>query len=248
MKKSVLLVEADKDTCLQVTQALSDAIELTCVDSAASAVKALGSKAFSLMLLDVKLPDGSGIDFCKKLRAMEENYDLPIFFLTHQTEITDKVRSFEAGADDYILKPVDPAELRARVLGQIRRRSNSYSQIRVDNYRVDFTLHKIFDIAIDNTETALALTPLEFKIFCHFLKSPGKVFTRSELLGLFWGNNVYLSKNTVDTHISSLRKKLGDGSVAIKSVFKQGYCYTPHKNSTKKLAPSETSAGKSPPL
>lgn len=248
MKKSVLLVEADLEVCTQVTHALSDAIELTCVDSAAAAVKVLATKNFSLMLLDVKLPDGSGIDFCKKMRGQEDYYDLPIFFLTHQSEITDKVRSFEAGADDYILKPVDPAELRARVLGQIRRRSNSYSQIRVDNYRVDFTLHKIFDIAADNSEIALALTPLEFKIFSHFLKSPGKVFTRSELLGLFWGNNVYLSKNTVDTHISSLRKKLGEGSRAIKSVFKQGYCYDPRKNLIKKIPLSESSAGKSPTL
>lgn len=248
MKKSVLLVEADKDVCIQVTHALADAIELICVESIASALKELGSKMFALMLLDVKLPDGSGIDFCKKMRGQEEYYDLPIFFLTYQSEITDKVRSFEAGADDYILKPVDPAELRARVLGQIRRRSNAYSQLRIDNYRVDFTLHKIFDIAVDNGETALALTPLEFKMFSHFLKSPGKVFTRSELLGLFWGNNVYLSKNTVDTHISSLRKKLGEGSQAIKSVFKQGYCYEPRNNLIKKMPLSGNSAGKSPTL
>jgi two-component system phosphate regulon response regulator PhoB len=243
MKKSVLLVEPDAEVCRQVTQALSDVLELTCVDTSKSALKALSARSFSLLLLDVKLPDGSGIEFCKNMREQEEYYDLPIFFLTRQSEITDKVRSFEAGADDYILKPVDPAELRARVLGQIRRRSNTYSQIRVDNYRVDFTQHKIFEIDQDNTESALSLTPLEFKIFSHFLKSPSKIFTRSELLRLFWGNNVYLSKNTVDTHISSLRKKLGAGSTAIKSVFKQGYCYSPRKNVSKKMPFAENSSG-----
>lgn len=246
MKKSVLLVESDLEVCRQVTKVLADVLDLTCVDSAMAALNALAAKSFSLLLLDVTLPDISGIEFCKNLRDQEEYYDLPIFFLTLQSEITDKVRSFEAGADDYILKPFDPAELRARVLGQIRRRSNSYSQIRVDNYRVDFTQHKIFDVASDNSETALALTPLEFKIFSHFLKSPTKIFTRSELLRLFWGNNVFLSKNTVDTHISSLRKKLGTGSTAIKSIFKQGYCYSPRKATAKKLPVAESSNNKNP--
>jgi DNA-binding response OmpR family regulator len=243
MKKSVLLVESDPEVCRQVTKALSDAVDLTCVETAKGALNTLANKSFSLLLLDVKLPDGSGIEFCKSMRQLEEYHDLPIFFLTQESEITGKVRSFEAGADDYILKPVDPAELRARVLGQIRRRSNAYSQIRVDNYRVDFNQHKIFDVAADNSEIPLALTPLEFKIFSHFLKNPTKIFTRGELLRLFWGNNVYLSKNTVDTHISSLRKKLGAGSVGIKSVFKQGYCYSPRKTVTQKTPFAESSSG-----
>lgn len=246
MKKTVLLVESDLDVCRQVTQALDDVLDLTCVDTAKAALSALVGKSFSLLLLDVILPDISGIEFCKNLREQEEHYDLPIFFLTYQTEITDKVRSFEAGADDYILKPVDPAELRARVLGQIRRRTNSYSQIRVDNYRVDFTQHKIFEVAADNSESALALTPLEFKIFSHFLKNPTKIFTRSELLRLFWGNNVFLSKNTVDTHISSLRKKLGAGSAAIKSIFKQGYTYSPIHISNQKPPATDSRGDKNP--
>ena len=229
MKKSVLLVEDNVEICRLVTHALGEILELVCVDTGAAARQVLSRKQFSLLLLDIDLPDGSGIDFCRNLREHEEYYDMPILFLTYQTEITEKVRSFEAGADDYILKPVDPAELRARVLGQIRRRSNSHSNLRVDNYRVDFTQHKIFEVTSDSDQYALPLTPLEFKIFSHFLKNPGKIFTRSELLRLFWGNNVYLSKNTVDTHISSLRKKLGKGSVVIKSVFKQGYCYAPIK-------------------
>lgn len=238
MKKSVLLVEDNVEICRLVTQALGDFVELLCVDTAASAKQVLSKKHFSLLLLDTKLPDESGIDFCRNLREHEEFYDMPILFLTYQSEVTEKVRSFEAGADDYILKPVDPAELRARVLGQIRRRSNAHTQIRVDNYRVDFTQHKIFEVLSDTDQYALSLTPLEFKIFSHFLKNPGKIFTRSELLRLFWGNNVHLSKNTVDTHISSLRKKLAKGSVVIKSVFKQGYCYAPVKSIGK--APSVT--------
>lgn len=227
MKKSVLLVEADPAIQHVVKEALSEFMRIVCVETASEAEIELRKASHSLMILDVDLPDTNGIEFCQNLRSQEEFYDLPIFFLTNRSEINHKVKGFEAGADDYLIKPIDTLELKARILSYLRRRLNPYTQMRVDFYRIDMTQHRIFEAGEGGEEKDLELTPLEFKLFSHFLKNPGKIVPRSDLLKLFWGGSLHLSKNTLETHISSLRKKLGERGRLIKSIFKKGYCYSP---------------------
>lgn len=245
MKKSVLLVEADPAIQHVVKEALSEFMKVVCVETAVEAEIELRKSSHTLMILDVVLPDANGIEFCQKLRSQEGFYDLPIFFLTSRSEIDHKVKGFEAGADDYLIKPIDTLELKARILSYLRRRLNPYTQMRVDFYRIDMTQHKIFETDDSGVEKDLELTPLEFKLFSHFLKKPGEIVPRADLLKLFWGGSLHLSKNTLETHISSLRKKLGERGRLIKSIFKKGYCYSP-KNLALKSPANEGSNTKRP--
>ncbi|QDK36860.1 DNA-binding response regulator [Bdellovibrio sp. NC01] len=177
-----------------------------------------------MLLLDVNLPDRDGFEYCRELRSQRMFYDLPIIILTGQSQLDSKVHAFELGADDYITKPFEARELKARVLSKLRRsgKANETSFF-AGGFRVDFSVQKIFSIADDEKETALNLTPIEFKLLSHFLQNEGKIFSRQELLDLFWADSMYVSKHTVDTHISSLRKKMGPAGASLRSIFKQGY-------------------------
>ncbi|KYG65535.1 hypothetical protein AZI86_00195 [Bdellovibrio bacteriovorus] len=252
MKKNVLLVEDARDIQLLVRTALGDLVHLKCVETVDQANKELHQSDYALMLLDVTLPDANGFDFCKRLRSEEEFAELPIFFLTGKDETASKVAGFNSGADDYVTKPFDPEELAARVMARLGRKGQGQNQsqeiFQVDGYRVDLVQHKIFQRQASGEDEYLPLTPLEFRLLSLFLRNEGKVFPRQELLRLFWGDDVYVSRNTVDTHISSLRKKMGADGTAIKSIFKKGYSFTRSSSSTKKTAPTkeETPSTKQP--
>lgn len=223
--KKVLLVEDSRDMQLTVSTAIGDDCKLTCVGSIADAEKALKSGNYSLLLLDVTLPDGDGFEFCKTLRAMPEYADLPIIFLTGHGQIEDKILGFELGADDYVTKPIEPEEFTARILGKLRRQKNAQTVINQAGYRIDLSKQKVFSTSDDGQERELSLTPIEFKLLTHFLQNEKKIFSRQDLLNLFWGNTVHVSGHTVDTHISSLRKKMGSSGILLHSVFRKGYCF-----------------------
>jgi DNA-binding response OmpR family regulator len=244
MKKNVLLVEDARDIQLLVRTAIGDRVNLTCVDNTQRASEELRSGKFALMLLDVNLPDANGFDFCRRLRSEDEFAELPIFFLTGEGETEHKIVGFNAGGDDYLTKPFDPLELEARVMAKLSRKKATKENIQVDGYRVDLVQHKVFQKQASGEEEALPLTPLEFRLLSLFLRNEGKIFPRQELLRLFWGDAVYVSRNTVDTHISSLRKKMGDDGSSIKSVFKKGYSFA-RKGST--LKPQAAAASEEQP-
>lgn len=223
----MLLVEDARDIQYIVKAAIGDFCTLKCVETTAEADVELRNGNYSLLLLDVNLPDRDGFEYCRELRSQKIFFDLPIIFLTGRSQLDSKVQAFELGADDYITKPFDARELKARVVGKLRRsgRSNETSFLS-SGFRVDFSVQKIFVLTDDEKETALNLTPIEFKLLSHFLQNEGKIFSRQELLDLFWSDNMYVSKHTVDTHISSLRKKMGPAGANLRSVFKQGYRFS----------------------
>jgi Response regulators consisting of a CheY-like receiver domain and a winged-helix DNA-binding domain len=225
LNKKVLLVEDARETQLIVKAALSDICQLTVVETIAEGRKEISTGSYALLVLDVKLPDGNGFEFCKNLRETDRFIDLPIVMLTGESETARKVHGFEIGADDYVTKPFDAQEFRARISRKLRR-GNKVGFTK-DGYRVDYNSHRIFEQMDNAEEQALSLTPLEFKLFAHFLQNEGTIFTREELLELFWGGDIHVSKHTVDTHISSLRKKIGNTGAFLRSVFKKGYCLYP---------------------
>lgn len=225
-KKRVLLVEDSREMQALVRHSIGEICNLNSVASAGEGRKELERGGYSLLLLDVSLPDGSGFEFCKALRAEPRFADLPVIFLTGKTELSSKVQGFEVGGDDYVTKPFDPDELKARVRGKLRRTKAAGSSFVMAGFRVDLSLQKIFVVNNDGSETALPLTPIEFKLMSHFMKNEGKVFSRQKLLDMFWSDSLYVSKHTVDTHISSLRKKLAAPGANLRSIFKQGYTFT----------------------
>jgi two-component system, OmpR family, phosphate regulon response regulator PhoB len=223
MEKRVLLVEDAMDMQMIVKAAIEKNCDLKCVETLSAAQTELSRNEYSLILLDVNLPDGDGFEFCQSLRRKDIYSDIPIIFLTGETETRSRVLGFELGADDYVTKPIEPQEFTARVLAKLKRPRKAQTSFSQAGYRVDLVLHKIFEKGEDGAEKALVLTPIEFKLLSHFLQNREKIFSRQDLLSMFWGDDVHVSGHTVDTHISSLRKKMGEPGRMIRSVFKKGY-------------------------
>jgi len=219
-KEKILLVEDTRSMQIVVQSLLGPHYELICVETFAQAEKTLDSESFSLLLLDVVLPDGDGFSFCEKLRKDSSMLNLPIIFLTSKNEVQDRVRGFNLGADDYVVKPLEPNEFTARVQAKLHR---SQSTKRADVFtKGDFKVDSISQKAYLG-ETDLGLTPIEYKLFALFVKNEGQVYSRANLKKSVWGPSIHLSDHTVDTHVSSLRKKLGPYSACLKSVVKMGY-------------------------
>lgn len=231
-KEKVLLVEDARDMQLIVRATIGAECDLSIASTLSEARQLIRDADFSLILLDVVLPDGSGFDLCHALRAEANFKNIPIFFLTGEDGVSQRVMGFDLGADDYIVKPFEPQEFKARVLAKLKRGTaaagpSSFSR---GKFTIDWTAQKASMVKTDGAKVDLALTPIEFKLLVQFLKNEGKVFSREELLESVWGGTVHVSGHTVDTHISSLRKKIGEYSTFIKAVVKKGYCYSPENN------------------
>ena len=161
-----------------------------------------------LIILDWMLPDTSGIEICRRLRARPATKTIPIIMLTARSEESDRVRGLTIGADDYIVKPFSLPELLARVKVLLRRVSPErlaerlvFGDIELDreNYRVRRAGRDIH------------LGPTEFRLLDHFMSKPGRIFSRSQLLDSIWGHSSEIDERTVDVHIGRLRKLLSRG-------------------------------------
>ncbi|MZQ86782.1 response regulator [Paenibacillus sp. 5J-6] len=175
-----------------------------------------------LLLLDWMLPDGNGLDICKKVTAL---YNIPIVMLTAKSDITDKILGLEFGADDYITKPFDLREVVARIRTILRR----FAQANRTTSEPQEAVIQIREITISTSERLVRrnnelvdLTPKEYDLLMTLYQSKGKIFTRTELLDQVWGYDFAGDTRTVDTHIQRLRKKLLLSDL-ITTVFSIGY-------------------------
>jgi two-component system, OmpR family, phosphate regulon response regulator PhoB len=177
-----------------------------------------------LLVLDWMLPGLSGIELCRGLRQSGPTRNLPIIMLTARGEETDRVRAFETGADDYVVKPFSVNELMARIAALLRR---------VKPLLVADVL-KVGDIELNRTAMSvlrrgqtIELGPTDYRLLEFFMQAPGRVFTRSQLLDGVWGNDVYIDERTVDVHIGRLRKALLRGwrTDPIRTVRGAGYSF-----------------------
>ena len=174
-----------------------------------------------LILLDWMLPSLSGIEVCRRIRRNESARDVPIIMLTARGEDSDRVRGLDSGADDYITKPFSPRELMARLRAVLRRSQPSDNERLVyGDIEMDLARHRVQRGGRD-----LHLGPTEYRLLRHFLESPGRVFSREQLLDAVWGRDVYVEARTVDVHIRRLRKTLNEGGLPdlIRTVRSAGY-------------------------
>lgn len=223
MKKHVLVVHEETSLKDFIQPVLDDRCEVTFVQSIAQASSETKRCVYSLLVLDADMLEGSSFTFCRWLREQKNLEDLTIVIMVSESKIEDKMGALEAGAHDYIVKPLDVTEMRTRTLGRLSRKSKKQDSIlRIDKYIIDLNKQKVKEIS-SGAERMLPLTPIEFKLFLHFLQNKDKIFTRQELLDIFWEGSTYISRHTVDTHISSLRKKMGSSGIHLRSVFKRGY-------------------------
>ncbi|MGK5089431.1 response regulator transcription factor [Bdellovibrionota bacterium FG-2] len=192
--------------------------------SLADAKTRLKGTHFDLMLLDVTLPDGDGFEFFSKLDEFTAER-VPVVFLTSKTDVTDKVLGFSMGADDYITKPFEPLELKARVESHLRRTEESRQKetvITLGGLTVDLRSQRA-TMKTGNKDVSMDLTPVEFRLLLFFCKRVDQVISREQVLAAVWGHEIHVSDRVVDTHVSHLRKKLLGGSCAVEPVYGMGY-------------------------
>ena len=175
-----------------------------------------------LILLDWMLPKLSGIEACRRVPGRAETRNLPIIMLTARGEETDRVRGLDTGADDYMTKPFSMTELTARIRAVLRRIRPGLADDRVNHADIimDRVAHRV-----SRAGREVHLGPTEFRLLDHFLKHPGRVFSREQLLDAVWGSDVYVEARTVDVHVGRLRKALNvEGTVnPIRTVRSAGY-------------------------
>lgn len=158
-----------------------------------------------LILLDWMLPEVSGIEICRRLKATPETRAIPVIMISARSEEVDRVRGLETGADDYVVKPYSVVELMARIRTQLRRvRPASVGErLEFGDVAVDTVEHRVFR---DGRE--LHLGPTEFRLLTTFMERPGRVWSRDQLLDRVWGRDIYVDSRTVDVHVGRLRKAL----------------------------------------
>lgn len=181
------------------------------VKTAADGEKAIEvAKKFNpdLVLLDIMMPKLDGVETCRLLRQLPEFQKTFIIFLTARSEEYSEVAAFDAGADDYITKPIKPRALISRIAAVFRRdtkKEDASDVITMDNLVIDRTRYiiKVGDQEIN-------LPKKEFELLYFLAKNPNKVFSREELLQNIWGSDVYVLARTVDVHIRKVREKIGE--------------------------------------
>jgi DNA-binding response OmpR family regulator len=229
MAARVLVVDDERDVCRLLTFSLEQAgFEVASASTAADALLSAGRKPPVVMVLDVGLPDLSGFDVCRKIRADQELADIGIVMLTALGSREDRITGLEAGADDYVVKPFDVQEIVLRVRALARRISERDTAravpagatgqlLRSGTLTVDPTS---FEVRGDGQ--LLALRPLELKLLMTLLGEPGRVFSREDLLRTVWEIE-HGSVRTVDVHVRRLRINLGQWADQIETVPGFGY-------------------------
>ncbi|TBW39290.1 phosphate regulon transcriptional regulatory protein PhoB [Siculibacillus lacustris] len=158
-----------------------------------------------LLVLDWMLPGLSGIELCRRLRTRAETERLPIIMLTARGEESERIRGLATGADDYVVKPFSTPELMARVRAMLRRARPELvsSLLRAGDLELDRETHRV-----RRGGREIHLGPTEFRLLEYLMQSPGRVFSREQLLDGVWGMDVYVDERTVDVHVGRLRKAI----------------------------------------
>ena len=185
-------------------------------DDGVDALMILKNNPMDLMILDVMMPHLDGFSVCKVAREMS---NLPIIILTAKSEEEDKLKGYKLGADDYITKPFSPKVLLAKV-GALLRRSSTVptDALNVGKISIIPASHKTF---VNGQE--ITLTHKEYELLYFFMVNPGQIFSREQLLNRIWGYDFEGTTRTIDTHIKTLRQKLGDEGKHIVTLIRSGY-------------------------
>ncbi|MFH6781314.1 MULTISPECIES: phosphate regulon transcriptional regulator PhoB [Methylobacterium] len=225
MSTRILIVEDEEALTLLLRYNLeAEGFEVDAVARGDEADIRLREQVPDLVLLDWMMPGLSGIELCRRIRARRETERLPVIMLTARGEEGDRVRGLATGADDYIVKPFSVPELLARVRALLRRSKPAHvaDLLVAGDIELDRVSHRV---RRDGRE--LHLGPTEFKLLEFLMQSPGRVFSREQLLDGVWGHDVYIDERTVDVHIGRLRKAINRGrdSDPIRTVRGSGYSF-----------------------
>ena len=219
-KMKILLVDDEPDIVDLVSYNLErEGYEVKTASNGRDAITVASSFLPDLILLDVMMPAMDGIETCAEIRELSSLKNVLIAFLTARGEDYSQIAGFEAGADDYIPKPIKPKVLMSRIQALLRRKSSNNDGSTID---------QVGDVIIDKEKYVVIkqgkeinLPKKEFELLSLLISKPGRVFTREVILSTIWGNDVVVGDRTIDVHIRKLREKLGSGF--IKTVKGVGY-------------------------
>ncbi|MGY6645667.1 MAG: phosphate regulon transcriptional regulator PhoB [Salinarimonas sp.] len=225
MPTKVLVVEDEEALTLLLRYNLeAEGYEVDCVMRGDDAEIRLKEQVPDIAIVDWMLPGISGIELCRRIRARDETRRLPVIMLTARGEEGDRVRGLATGADDYIVKPFSVPEFIARVKALLRRTDPNLltDKLVAGDIELDRESRRV-----KRNGTELHLGPTEFRLLEFLMRTPGRVFTREQLLDNVWGRDVYIDERTVDVHVGRLRKaiKAQSGSDPIRTVRGAGYAF-----------------------
>lgn len=224
MAKTILIAEDEPDIVKLIEYNLQQAgFETICVYDGMSAQNLAKEHLPDLIILDLMLPELDGLEVCKLLKRDEKTANIPIVMLTAREEEIDRIIGFELGADDYVVKSsFSPRELVLRIKAILRRAEPQEKEnakiIKVEQLTIDLEKHQAY---LD--EQPIDLTATEFSMLAYLARKRGRTYTRQILMTEVWGQDYYGLDRTVDTHISRLRRKLGDMGDYIQTVHGVGY-------------------------
>lgn len=205
----ILLVDDEKDILEIIGYNLSkEGYQIITASNGKEAIVKAQTNSPHLIIMDIMMPEMDGIEACENIRKLPETVNTIITFLTARSEDYSQVAGYNAGADDYIAKPIKPKILVSKVKALLRRLNYSNENtdiLNVGNIKINREEYKIIKEGVE-----IVLPRKEFELFHLLATKPGKVFTREEILDTIWGNNVVIGSRTIDVHIRKLREKIGD--------------------------------------
>lgn len=222
-KPKVLLVEdelSQREVLIYNLEA--DGFSVISARTGDEALLLVSENELDIIILDWMIPNTSGIEVCRQIRARHQTISIPIIMLSARSEEMDRVRGLEMGADDYVMKPYSVVELMARIRAQLRRyRPSLVGQILEHNeLKVNSETHRVY-----RGDDEVRLGPTEYRLLVALLERPGRVLSREQLLDTVWGRDIYVDTRTIDVHIGRLRKALNqdDTKYPIRTIRGAGY-------------------------
>ena len=226
MSHKILIIEDEPDIRKTLEYNISrEGYKVVCASSLSKGKEHINSSDFSLILLDLMLPDGSGLNLCREIKSDKDKSSTPIIILTAKDDEVDKVVGFELGADDYVTKPFSVRELILRIKAVLKRGSEKKETLEVQRQFgeliMDIDSHEVF---VNNEQ--IILTALEFRLLRQLVDRRGRVQSRDQLLSDVWGYSSEVTTRTVDTHIKRLREKLGTMGKYVQTIRGVGYKFS----------------------
>lgn len=220
----ILIVEDDKEFQKLMTSILGPYHLIEFCESLKETKLKLHASKPDLMLLDLNLPDGDGLSYFAELQSNEETQSIPVMIITANTDAEKEVMGFSLGAEDFIVKPVDPVRLKARIqnkVKQIQSREPNDIYFFKGTIKLCLSTQQAYLIR-ENRELAIELTPIEFKLLFQFLRHEEKTFSCEQLIMTVRGKSE-MSDRTIDMHVSNLRKKIAETEFKIRPIHGVGY-------------------------
>lgn len=218
----VLVIEDEKDLSTVIAYNLrADGLEVVVCDTGEAGIREASSRRFDLVVLDLMLPDMSGLDVCRRIKSQAPTKEIPILIASARGEEVDRVVGLELGADDYVVKPFSVRELVLRVRAILRRSESAPVPSDIVEFgvlRIDRGAHRVF-VGDDEVQ----LTALEFRLLTTLHERKNRTQGRDTLLLDVWQMNTPVESRTVDTHVKRLREKLGAAAGYIRTVRGVGY-------------------------